>query len=292
MLFEYPLALIIPLIFLLCIKYCKPKLTSILFSGMPFLQKITKKDSFLQKILTFFTIILLSLALASPIKENQIIINQNKGYEISLIMDVSGSMSENGKFDIVRDIVKDFLKKRKHDKIALSIFADFAYVAVPLTYDKKAILELLDKIEVGIAGTTKTALYEALFLSTNIFKTSKSKNKIAILLTDGRDNANTIPMDIAIKRAKKYKVKVYTIGIGSRGDYNPYVLKKIAQETGGKFFEADSVRKLKMIYNTINQLEKSELKTDKYVSKSYFYQYPLMIAGVLLLILFLIRNKK
>ena len=290
--FEYPIALLIPIIYLICNVYCKPKLTAILFSGTSFLQKVTKKESLLKKALSFLAVALLSVALASPIKENQIIVNQNKGYEISLIMDVSGSMSENGKFEIVRNIVNDFIKKRKHDKIALSIFADFAYVAVPLTYDKDAILQLLNKIEVGIAGTSKTALYEALFLSTNIFKTSKAKNKIAILLTDGMDNANTIPLDIAIKRAKKYGVKVYTIGIGSRGDYNPYVLSKIAKETGGKFFEADSVSKLKRVYETIDKLEKSEIKTDKYVSKTYFYQYPLTMALVFMLILFIIRNKR
>ena len=290
--FEYPIALIIPIIYLICSIYCKPKLSSILFSGTSFLQKVTKKESILKKILSFLAIALLSIALASPIRENQVIVNQNKGYEISLIMDVSGSMSENGKFEIVRSIVNDFIKKRKHDKIALSIFADFAYVAVPLTYDKDAILQLLNKIEVGIAGTSKTALYEALFLSTNIFKTSTAKNKIAILLTDGMDNANTIPLDIAIKRAKKYGVKVYTIGIGSRGDYNPYVLEKIAKETGGKFFEADSVSKLKRVYDTIDKLEKSEIKTDKYVSKTYYYQYPLAVALIFILILFIMRNKR
>jgi len=292
MLFEYPIALIIPFIYLICLKFCKPKLSSILFSGVGFLQKVTKRESFLRRALSFLSILLLSIALASPIKINQVIVNKNKGYEISLIMDVSGSMSQNGKFEIVREIVNDFISKRKHDKIALSIFADFAYVAVPLTYDKSAISQLLNKIEVGIAGTSKTALYEALFLSTNIFKNSQAKNKIAILLTDGMDNANTIPLDIAIKRAKKYGVKVYTIGIGGRGDYNPYVLEKIAKETGGKFFEADSVSKLKRIYQTINQLEKSEIKSDKYVSKKYYYQYPLILAIIFMIILFTIRNRR
>ncbi len=292
MIFQYPIALILPILFLICLKFCKAKKPSLYFSGINFLQKVTKKESILSLLLKVLIITLLSIALASPIKENQLVINNNKGYEISLIMDVSGSMRENGKFDIVRNIVKDFLKKRKSDKIALSIFADFAYVAVPLTYDKKAISQLLDKIEVGIAGTTKTALYEALFLSTNIFKTSHAKNKIAILLTDGMDNANTIPLKIAVERAKKYGVKVYTIGIGQRGDYNPYVLKAIAKQTGGKFFEADSVARLKTIYNTINSLEKSEIKTDKYTLKTYYFTYPLAFALLLLLLLFYLRNKR
>jgi Ca-activated chloride channel family protein len=290
--FEYPLALLLPIFYIICMLKCKPKLNSIFFSNIQFLKKASKKDSLLFKIAQILAITLLSVALASPIKKDEVIINNNKGYEISLILDISGSMSENGKFDIVRDIVNDFLRKRKNDKVALSIFADFAYVAVPLTYDKKAVSKLLNRLEVGIAGRSRTALYEALFLSTNIFKNSKAKNKIAILLTDGMDNANTIPLDIAIKRARKYKVKVYTIGIGGRGDYNPYVLKLIADKTGGKFFEADSVAKLKAIYNTIDKLEKSEIKTDKYVDKSYYFAYPLVLAIALLLVIFYIRNRR
>ncbi len=289
---QYPVALLIPILFIVCQLKCKPKKLSVYFSGFSFLQKVSYKESILLKILQFLSIVLLSLALASPIKQNQVIVNNNKGYEISLVLDLSGSMSQNGKFDIVRKIVNDFLQKRKHDKVALSIFADFAYVAVPLTYDKKAVSQLLNRLDVGVAGTSKTALYEALFLSTNIYKNSHAKNKIAILLTDGVDNANTIPLDIAIKRAKKYGVKVYTIGIGGRGDYNPYVLKEIAAKTGGKFFEADTVSKLQEVYQTINKLEKSKIKTDKYVNKTYYFAYPLGLAILLLAGLFFIRNRR
>ena len=292
MILEYPIALLIPFVYLVCLKFCKPKLNAIFFSGTSFLVKASRKKSFFMQLMQFLAITALSIALASPVKENQVIINNNKGYEISLILDLSGSMRQNHKFDIVRDIVNDFLDKRKNDKVALSIFADFAYVAVPLTYDKKAVKRLLNRLEVGIAGTSKTALYEALFLSTNIYKNSKAKNKIAILLTDGMDNANTIPLDIAIKRAKKYAVKVYTIGIGGRGDFNPYVLKTIAEQTGGKFFSADSVSRLKEVYNTIDKLEKSEIKADRYVDKSYYFAYPLLLGLILLLGLFYMRNKR
>lgn len=290
--FEYPLALLLPVVFVICQLKCKPKLNSIFFSGTSFIKKASHKESLFFKIVQFLAILALSFALASPIKKDEIVVNNNKGYEISLILDISGSMSENGKFDVVKNIVTDFLKKRKNDKVALSIFADFAYVAVPLTYDKKAVSKLLNRLEVGIAGRSRTALYEALFLSTNIFKNSHAKNKIAILLTDGVDNANTIPLDIAIKRAQKYGVKVYTIGIGGRGDYNPYVLQEIAKKTGGEFFEADSVAKLKRIYQTIDKLEKSRIKTDKYVNKNYYFVYPLTLAILLLLIIFYIRNKR
>ncbi len=287
---EYPIALIIPFIFLICLKYCKPKFLAIFFPNTDILKRAARKRSVFLNILKFLTILLLSISLASPIKEDEIVTNENRGYEISLILDVSGSMAQYNKFKIVKSIVSDFIKKRKNDKLALTIFADFAYVAIPLTYDKQSIQRLLDKIDVGIAGTHRTALYEALFMSTKLFKNSKAKNKIAILLTDGMDNAGTIPLDVAINTAKKYKIKVYTIGVGGRGEYNPYVLREIAKETGGKFFEADSADRLKKIYNEIDKLEKSEIKTNKFVKKSYYFQYPLFLAVLFMSILIILNT--
>jgi len=291
--FEYPVAFVILVLFLICTKWCKAKSLSIYFPNIALLKRASQKSSLLVNFLKFFTILALIIALASPIREDDVVVKNDKGYEISLILDASGSMQEYNKFDIVKNIVNDFIDKRKHDKLALSIFADFAYVAVPLTYDKKSIKRLLNRIEVGIAGKQRTALYEALFLSSNLFKTSKSKEKIAILLTDGVDNANTIPLDVAIKTAKKYGIKVYTIGVGRAGmDFNPAVLKKIAKETGGKYFAGDSVEKLQNIYKTIDKLEKSEIKADKYVKKSYYFQYFLALGLFGLILYFYITNKE
>ncbi len=288
--FEYPIAFIIPFIFLICLKYCKPKFLALFFPNVNIFKKISGKKSTFLNILKFLVILFLSVSLASPIKKDEVVTQENKGYEISLILDVSGSMAQYNKFKIVKNIVSDFIKKRKHDKLGLTIFADFAYVAVPLTYDKKSLERLLDKIDVGIAGTHRTALYEALFMSTKLFKNSKAKNKIAILLTDGIDNTGTIPLDVAINTARKYGIKVYTIGVGGRGDYNPYVLKKIAEKTGGKFFEADSSAKLKRVYDEIDKLEKSEIKTNKFIKKSYYFQYPLFLGLIFLALLIILNN--
>lgn len=289
--FEYPLAFLIIALFLLCMRFCKVKRSRLIFPNSHLFKKISKKSLGLENILKILAITLLSTSLASPYKKDMIINQKDKGYEISLILDASGSMRELNKFGIVKDIIKEFVKNRPHDKIGLTIFADFAYVAIPLTYDKRSILRLLDKIDVGIAGVQKTALYEALFLSSKLYKNSKAKEKIAILLTDGVDNANTIPLNVAINTAKKYGIKVYVIGVGSEGDYNPLVLEKIAKDTGGKFFEADSVKKLQEIYKSIDRLEKSQIKADKYIKKSYFFQYPLFLAILLMVILFIYKNR-
>ena len=291
--FEYPIVFVILLLFYICSRWCKAKGVSIYFPNMQMLKIASKKSSLLSNTLKLFTIVALVTALSSPIKQDEVVTKNDKGYEISLILDASGSMQEYNKFDIVKDIVTDFIDKRKHDKLALSIFADFAYVAVPLTYDKKSIKRLLSRLEVGIAGKQRTALYEALFLSSNLFKTSKSKEKIAILLTDGMDNTNSIPLDVAIKTAKKYGIKVYTIGVGRAGmDFNSAVLKQISKETGGKYFAGNSIEKLQNIYKTINKLEKSEIKADRYVKKQYYFQYFLALALFSLIFYFYITNKE
>jgi Ca-activated chloride channel family protein len=283
--FEHPFAFLLIVLFVLCLKWCRPRFESIWFPGSDRMARLGGGRSSLQTFLKTIAFVLLATALASPVVENEITVQRDKGYEISLILDASGSMAQNNKFGIVKEIVTRFVEARKHDKIGLTIFADFAYVAVPLTYDKASLLRLLDKVEVGIAGTRRTALYEALFMSTKLFRNSKAKNKIAILLTDGIDNAGTVPLDVAINTAKKYGIRVYTIGVGGRGDYDPYVLQRIAKETGGKFFEADTVEKLKAVYKTIDALEKSDIKGNRYVKKSYYYMWPLGGALIAMLLL-------
>ncbi len=290
--FEYPVFFLLPLFYLMCSKFCKAKNEAIYFPGAQLIKKASKRYSSVESIIKFLIVLGMSTALASPVIKDEVKIQNDKGYEISLIMDASGSMSENNKFGILKQIVGDFLDKRSHDKIGLTIFADFAYVAVPLTYDKKSIKRLLKRLDVGVAGTSRTALYEALFLSSNLFKNSHAKNKIAILLTDGMDNTGTIPLDVAIKTVQKYGIKVYTIGIGNRGDFDARILQKIATQSGGKFFSANSVERLKEIYQTINKLEKSEIKTNKYIKKRYYFQYPLTFALVLLVWFLYTRNKR
>ncbi len=290
--FEYPYLFLVVILFFICEKYCAPKRQRLILPNMPMLKRAAQKESLLINAMKFLMVALLVTALASPIKEDEVVVQNDKGYEISLLLDASGSMEQYNKFGIVKDIVQDFLTKREHDKLGLTIFADFAYVAIPLTYDKKSISELLQKIDVGIAGKQRTALYEALFMSSKLFKDSVSKHKIAILLTDGLDNAGTIPLDVAIKTAKKYDIKVYVIGVGGRGDYDPTVLNEIAKETGGKFYEASTGERIKAIYDEIDTLEKSEIKANKYVKKHYFYQYPLGAAIAMMLLYIFVRRRR
>ena len=264
----------------------------LIFPNLPLLQQVEHKGGYARLLSKYLAIIALVTALASPVIKDETIIQHGKGYELSLILDVSGSMRESNKIGIVKSIVQEFIEARKDDKLALSVFGDFAYVAVPLTFDKNSLLDLLSRLDAGVAGAHQTALYEALYLSSNIFKTSTSKNKIAILLTDGMDNAGTIPIDVAIRTAQKYQIKVYTIGVGGSGDYNPNVLQTIAKETGGIFFEANTKQRLEEIYHQIDSLEKSEITADKYVKKEYFFQYFLLSALVFMGLYMILSNKE
>ncbi|CAB5496022.1 BatA (Bacteroides aerotolerance operon) [Bathymodiolus thermophilus thioautotrophic gill symbiont] len=288
--FEHPYVLASIVVAFVCLFFCQEKKFSIYFPHSESLKAVAKSKQLLRNALKFLALSLVIIALASPITTEDIILDNSKGYEISLILDASGSMQQNNKFGLVKNIVVDFIKQRKTDKLALSIFADFAYTAIPLTYDKKSIIKILSHIDVGVAGRQKTALYEALFLSSKLFKDSQSKEKIAILLTDGRNNTDSVPLEVAIKRAQSNKIKVYTIAIGNERDFNAEVLREIAQKTGAEFFSTNSAQGIKDIYAQINQLEKSKININKYEKKTYYFHYPLGLALMLLFLYFWQRN--
>ena len=288
--FEYPYVFLLLIMVAVCILFCKEKVRAIYFPHTELLSSLVKSKQRLLNLLRALILSLLIIGLSSPVKTEEIILDNSKGHEISLILDASGSMNRFDKFKTVKAIMIDFISKRKTDKLALSVFADFAYTVVPLTYDKKSVIKMLDNIEIGVAGRRKTALYEALFLSSKLFNNSKSKERIAILLTDGKDNTDSVPLDMAIERAKDNKIKVYTVAVGDKKDYNAEVLKYIANSTGAKFFSANSYESIQNIYKQINQLEKSEININKYDKKTYYFHYPLTLALVLLLIYFWRKN--
>ncbi|WPE15777.1 vWA domain-containing protein [Candidatus Thioglobus autotrophicus] len=288
--FEYPYILALFLLALACSWFCQEKKRAIYFPHTQLLSSLTQSSHILMNTLRVLILSTLIIGLASPIKTEQIILDNTKGHEISLILDASGSMASFDKFRIVKEIMLDFISKRTSDKLALSVFADFAYTVVPLTYDKKSVIKMLDNIEIGVAGRRKTALYEALFLSSKLFNHSKSKERVAILLTDGKNNTDSVPLEVAIERAKANKIKVYTVAVGDPRDYNAEVLNYIAKSTGAKFFAANSATSIQNIYQQIDQLEKSDININQYDQKTYYFHYPLSVALALLLIYFWRKN--
>ncbi len=295
--FEYPYLLLLILIFLFCSKFCPIRVQSIIFPHLSIL-KVNIKNSSLISILKWMTIIFMFVALASPVIEDKIISNKKDGYNIVLTLDTSGSMREIGfdrtnrgldKFSVVKNIVKEFIDKRIADNISFIVFGDFSYVATPLTFDKDILKDILSRLYIGIAGE-RTAIYDSIAQSVNILSKNKAKSKIIILLTDGINTAGKIPKTVAINLAKKHNIKVYTIGIGR--DFDKRALMQIASDTKGLFFHAKNSEMLKNIYGEIDKLEKSEIKSNKFIKKEYFFIYPLFVAIISLLFYIFIRNKR
>lgn len=300
--FEFPKLLFVIFFFIACESLCKMKMPSLYFPHTAAFMKNTVSSSKLLFFLKWLTIVMMILALMSPVKDEPYELKPKHGHEIALILDASGSMKERGfdpqnpaasRFDVVKSIVKDFIQKRKNDNLGLVVFGEYSFVASPLTYDKNILSRIVSQLQIGMAGQY-TALYEALAQGVNLLKMSKSKSKVAILLTDGysTQGVDKIPLDVAIDMAKKEGVKVYPIGIGAPDGYNRAVLMKIAKETGGVAFGASNARQLQEVYKKINKLEKSEIKNETFSYLKYYYFYPLFIALLSLLLYVYLRNRR
>jgi len=249
------------------------------------LQNLSTNSTNWDSYLKFAIITMLSIALASPVISHENNKQRTIGSDIAIILDASDSMQEDNRFKISKEIISNFIKKRTNDRISLSLFADQVYIASPLTHDKKSLLSILQYIKLGIAGNRKTSLYEAIYLSSKLFEPSDNTQKIAIVLTDGLNTTDTIPLQKALIRAKNNNIKIYTIGIGD--DYSADILKEISKQTDGKFFQTKNAKNLDNIYSQIDSLEKEHIVTDSKTNYDYLYIYPLSLALILLFILLL-----
>ncbi|NPA82647.1 MAG: VWA domain-containing protein [Epsilonproteobacteria bacterium] len=299
--FEHPYAFLIILIFLICAKFCKERSEAIFFPKASLLfEKGHKKDIILTS-LKWGAIVLAVFALASPVRIDQYKIKRDKGYALAIVLDASASMrypfsndsnQPKSKFDIAKELSKEFIKKRAADQIGLIVFGNFAYTAAPLTYDHNILNKIINSLYSGIAGPNYTVINEALFQTAKLFSKSKAKTKVAIFLTDGKSRGDVIPFKVALNALKKHKVKVYTIGIGKDGDFDEVKLQTIAKETGGEFFSAADKESLKKIYDKIDSMEKSEIKSGKYVHKEYLFELPLFLALMFLLVYLYLINRR
>ncbi len=284
MILLHPYYLLLLPLYLIFMWLLNRKYKEVKFSNYNLLIDTIKSSYDYSKILRFLIVLLMVIALANPTEVTIKSQKSSKGYDISLLLDASYSMKEDERFNKAKAIIEEFLKKRKSDNIALTLFANSAYVASPLTYDKASIIKMLKNIELGVAGGRSTALYEALFLGAELFNKSNNKNRVMILLTDGINTVNSVSLDSAIAQVKAKNIKVYTIALGKKGDYNRKVLNKIAKETGGSFFSALKPDELELIYNKIDSIEKAKIETTTYTSYKYYFIYPLVGAFLLLLI--------
>jgi len=300
--FEFPKLAFVIFFFIACETLCKMRLPSIYFPHAAQFLKSSISTSKTLFFLKWLGIVMMIIALMSPVKDEPYELEPKHGHEIALILDASQSMEARGfdvnnpgasRFDVVKEIVKDFINRRENDNIGLVVFGAYSFIASPLTYDSHILSRIVSQLQVGMAGQY-TALYEALAQGVNLLKMSEAKSKVAILLTDGysTEGVDKIPLDVALDMAKKEGVKVYPIGIGMPNEYNRAVLMKIAKETGGVAFGASSANELQAVYKKIDELEKSEIKNESFTYLKYYYVYPLFIALLSLMLYIYLRNKR
>ncbi len=248
-------------------------------------------------ILSLLALGLFIIALARPqlaLKEEEV---TAEGIDIVLALDLSSSMLakdfEPDRLEVSKRVAAEFVDKRVDDRIGLVVFSGESFTQCPLTSDHRIVKRFLSQLKCGFLEEG-TAIGMGLATAVNRIKDSDAKSKVVILLTDGDNNTGYIQPPTAAEMARELEVKVYTIGVGSKGmaltpqgkrsdgtyvyDYarvmiNEQLLQDIAQTTGGKYFRATSEQALEMVYNEIDQLEKTEreVTTLKRYSDEYGY---------------------
>jgi len=270
--FEYPFLLLIILLFIVCSRWCKERSRAIYFPHVGTLIAKKAHKSSLLVWLKWVGIVAAVVALASPVITKNYTNSKKEGRDIVLVLDSSESMRQRGfdsediyknKFDVVKEVVGDFIKKRENDRIGMITFADIAFIASPLTFEKEFLTNITKMQKMGMAGK-RTAINDALVQAYNLMSKSKAKSKIVILLTDGVDNMSKIPFLDVKTMIEKRDIKLYTIGIGGPRDYDGRYLKALAEAGNGSAYGARSAEALNRVYDEIDKLEES--KIDNYLS--------------------------
>ncbi len=253
-------------------------------------------------------LVLAAIALARPqagIRGEEV---TTHGVDIVVVLDHSGSMRamdlEPNRLEVARRTIREFTEGRPHDRLGLVVFARDAWTACPLTLDHDALLAILDEVDFARRGEDGTAIGLGLAAAVARLDASPAKSRVAILVTDGVNNAGEIAPETAAELAKSRGIRVYTIGIGTHGfapmpvplpgggtvtrpmpvEIDEDTLRAIARETGGRYFRADRTGKMEEIFRTIDRLEKTEIHTKVYVAWSDRFEPWLLAAGLLFLL--------
>jgi Ca-activated chloride channel family protein len=257
--------------------------------------------------------LLLVVALARPQRVLRSAANDRFGIDIVIALDASGSMAAEdfrprNRFAVAKEIISDFIDRRQDDRIGIVTFGVRAATRVPITYDHDAAQTILSRAQVGENGDG-TAIGQAIATAINRLRTSQTRSRIIILVTDGVSNSGSIEPVTAAALAARLGIKVYTIGVGSRGEVmipskvqNPFTggietvyrtiradldeetLKTIASMTGAEYFRAADPKAFNAVLARIDTLEKSRLAAPKREHIDELYSLPLRLALLLLML--------
>ncbi len=288
--FEWPwmifLGVLIPFL-IWRLFYSQKKETTYRVNGLPPISPGSSLKVFfrqLPEIFAVFGVLFLIVALMRPVYDEKVEINTGEGIDIVLCLDVSGSMLAQdftpNRLEASLAVARDFIKRRKGDRIGLVIFSGQSFTLCPITNDHNALLYQLNKVNYGMLSDG-TSIGSGLASSVERLRTSKAKSRVVVLLTDGEDTGGRMDPATAKQLALTFEIKVYTIGMGTIGYAKmPYktaigttvmeeekvsidetLLTDIAESTGGKYYRATNQQDLEDIYSTINGLEKSKVET-------------------------------
>jgi Ca-activated chloride channel family protein len=259
------------------------------------------------------------VALARPQRVTKMATNDRFGIDIVVALDASGSMAAEdfkprNRFVVAKELIGDFIARRQDDRIGIVTFGVRAATRVPITYDRDIAGAILERAQVGENGDG-TAIGHAIATSVNRLRTSKTRSRIIILVTDGVNNAGSIDPLTAAQLAARYGIKIYTIGVGSRGpvpipmkrqdpftgeivttyqlvraDIDEEALAAISKSTNGEYFRATDARTMSDVLDRIDHLEKTRLTAPKSEKIEELYGLPLA-AGVAMLGLALLAGE-
>ena len=255
---------------------------------------------------------LLIIALARPQSVDKWEDISTEGIDIVMSLDISSSMLARdfkpNRLEASKQLATEFISGRSNDRVGLVVFSGESFTQCPLTTDHAVVINMMRDIQTGMIEDG-TAIGMGLATAINRLKDSKAKSKVIILMTDGVNNMGEIAPVTAAEIAQSFNIRLYTIGVGSRGmapypvqtqyglqyrnmkvEIDEEVLKDIAEITNGKYFRATDNNQLKQIYQEIDKLEKSKIDVKEFRKKSEEYLLFVIIAGVLLFIEVLARN--
>lgn len=253
------------------------------------------------------------IALARPQEENVTIEQDAEGIDIMISIDISSSMLAEdlnpNRLIAAKEVAADFISRRETDRIGINVFARESFTVVPPTLDHDLVLRLLETVDLGMVRDG-TAIGMGIATSINRLRDSKAESRVIILLTDGMNNAGEIDPITAGEMAATLGIRVYTMGIGTRGTA-PYpiddpifgrryqnievqidedMLIQIAQQTGGRYWRATDLDELVEIYREIDLLERTEI--DEIIYVDHLDKYPqFLILGLIFLLMGFINDR-
>ena len=291
-------------------RFVEMKLSSLAsLKGRSSIRGALRKSLFVFRLLG---ISLLIIALARPQTTSKEETITTEGIDLVIVLDVSGSMLAEdfkpNRIEAAKKLGAEFVRGRPNDRIGVVVFAGESFTQCPITMDKIVLERLMGEIESGIIEDG-TAIGMGLATAVNRLKESEAKSKVVILLTDGVNNSGFISPLTAAEIAKKFNIRTYTIGIGTRGRapypvITPYgtqyqeidvtideeLLTQVAEMTDGKYFRATGNNQLEKIYKEIDKLEKTRIEVfsiKRHAEEFYAYAF---FAGLLLVSEIFLRN--